>query len=168
MGLSILKYFWFILVLASGLVAALLGSSRYGVKIDFASWARISSKILNEIPVILKSPLIESYGFYGGLILFLVFVVLFVTTSRAVHKNRIEPVGSVDTSTEIRAQSTVSQSDDNQPNRDYLDEALSRTETLSSEAEFPSNQDESSDESIEYVSEDEWIASVQKYKNRDE
>jgi len=60
MGLSILKYFWFILVLASGLVAALLGSSRYGVKIDFASWARISSKILNEIPVILKTPLIES------------------------------------------------------------------------------------------------------------
>jgi len=95
-------------------------------------------------------------------------VVLFVITSRAAHKNRIKPVGSVDTGTEIRAQSTVSQSDDNQPNRDYLDDALSRTETPSSEAEFPSNQDESSDESIEYVSEDEWIASVQKYKNRDE
>jgi hypothetical protein len=175
MGSSILKYFWFILALASGLVAALLSLVRYGVKIDFASWARVSSEILNEIPVILKYPLIESYGFYGGLVIFLIFLVLFVTTSRSGHNSETEPDDSFDTSTDIPTQEPASQSDDSEPDPGYLVDSLLETETLdlpaetlSFEADNQSNQDDSTSESIEYASEEEWIETVQKIKNRDE
>jgi hypothetical protein len=175
MGSSILKYFWFILVLASGLVAALLGSVRYGVKIDFASWTRVSSEIINEIPVILKYPLIESYGFYGGMVIFLIFLVLFVTTSRGGDSSETEPGDSFDTSTVIPTQEPVPQSDDSEPDPDFLVDSLLETETLdlpaetlSFEADNQSNQDDGTSESIEYASEEEWIETVQKIKNREE
>ncbi len=171
---SILKYFWFVLVLASGLIAALLGSSQYGVKIDFASWGRAANEILNEIPVILKYPMVESYGFYGGLLLFLIFLVLFVTASRAGRKSSSESDDSFDTSSDVPARSRISQSDDSPPNPDYLDAAISRTETfdqpaetLSFETDNHNNQDESSAESVEYASEEEWIESLQKIQGKE-
>jgi len=174
MRLTILKYFWFVLVLASGLIATLLGLSRYGVKIDFASWGRIANEILNEIPVILKYPMVESYGFYGGLLLFLVFLVLFVTASRAGRKSSSESDDSSVTSSDVPAQSRISKSDDSPPNPDYLDASLSRTETfdqpaetLSFEADNHSNPDGSSAESVEYASEDEWIETLQKFQGKE-
>ena len=174
MGSSILKYLWFILALASGLVAALLGSVRYGVNIDFASWARFSSEILNQIPVILKYPLIESYGFYGGMVIFLIFLVLFVTTSRGGDSSETEPGDSFDTSTYIPAQEPVSQSDVSEPDPDFLADSLLETETLdlpaetlSFEADIQSDQDDGTSESIEYASEEEWNETVQKFENRE-
>ncbi len=174
MRTSILKYFWFVLVLASGLIAVLLGLSRYGVKIDFASWGRTTNEIINEIPVILKYPMVESYGFYGGLLLFLVFLVLFVTASRAGRKSSSESDDSLDTSSDVPAQSRISQSEDSPPNPDYLDAALSRTETfdqpaetLSFEADNHSNPDGRSGESVEYASEEEWIETLQKFQGKE-
>ncbi len=171
---SILKYFWFVLVLASGLIAALLGLSRYGVKIDFASWGRIANEILNEIPVILKYPMVESYGFYGGLLLFLVFLVVFITASRAGRKSSSESDDSFDTSSDVPAPSRITQSDDSPPNPDYLDASLSRTETfdqpaeaLSLEADNHSDAGGSSGESVEYASEEEWIESLQKIQGKE-
>ncbi len=173
MRLTILKYFWFVLVLASGLIVTLLGLSRYGVKIDFASWGRIANEILNEIPVILKYPMVESYGFYGWLLLFMVFLVLFVTASRAGRKSSSESDDSFDTSSDVPAQSRISQSDDS-PSPDYLDASLSRTETfdqpaetLSFEADNHSNPDGSSAESVEYASEEEWIETLQKFQGKE-
>ena len=101
---SILKYFWFVLALASGLVAALLGLSQYGIKIDFTSWARISSEIINGIPVVLNYPMVVSYGFYGGVLVFLIFLVLFVIASRAGRKSSSEANDSFDTSSDVLAQ----------------------------------------------------------------
>jgi len=174
MRLTILKYIWFVLVLTSGLIAALLGSSRYGVKIDFASWGRTANEILNQIPVILKYPMVESYGFYGGLLLFLVFLVLFVTASRAGRKSRSESDDSFDTSSDVPAQSRISESGASPPNPDYLDASLSRTktfdqpaETLSFEADNLSNPDGSSGESVEYASEEEWIETLQKFQGKE-
>ena len=174
MRTSILKYLWFVLVLASGLIAALLGLSRYGVKFDFASWARISSEMLNGIPIILNYPMVESYGFYGGLLLFLVFLVLFVTASRAGRKSSSESDDSFDTSSDVPAQSRISKSDDSPPNPDYLDASISRTETfdqpaetLSFEADNHSNPDGSSGESVEYASEEEWIENLKKFQGKE-
>ena len=174
MGFTILKYLWFVLVLASGAIAALLGLSRYGVKIDFASWGRTANEIFNQIPVILKYPMVESYGFYGGLLLFLVFLVLFVTASRAGRKSGSESDDSFDTSSDVPAQSRISQSADSPPNPDYLDASLSRSETfdqpaetLSFEADNHSNPDGSSDESVEYASEEEWIETLKKFQGKE-
>jgi len=174
MRTSILKYLWFLLVLASGLIAALLGSSRYGVKIDFASWGRTANEILNEIPVILKYPMVESYGFYGGLLVFLIFLVLFVTASRTGRKSSSESDDSFDTSSDTPAQSRISQSDDSPPGHDYLDASLSRTKTfdqpaekLSFEADNHSNPDGSSGESVEYASEEEWIETLEKFQGKE-
>ena len=171
---SILKYFWFVLVLASGLVAALLGSSRYGVKIDFASWARAASEIINGIPVVLNYPMVESYGFYGGVVIFLVFLVLFVTASRAGRKSSRESDDSFDTRSDVPAKSRISQTDDSPPNPDYLDASLSRSETfdqpaetLSFEAGNHSNPDGSSGESVEYASEEEWIETLEKFQGKE-
>ncbi len=173
MRLTILKYIWFLLVLASGLIAALLGSSQYGVNIDFASWGRTANEILNQIPVILKYPMVESYGFYAGLLLFLVFLVLFVTAARAGRKSSSESDDSSDTSSDVPAQSRNSQSDASPPNPDYLDASLSRTETfdqpagtLSFEADNHSNPNDSSGESVEYASEEEWIETLQKFQGK--
>ncbi len=171
---SILKYFWFLLALASGLVAALLGLSRYGIKIDFASWGRTANEILNGIPVILKYPMVESYGFYGGVFVFLIFLVLFVIASRAGRKSSSESDDSFDNSSDVPVQSRISQPDDSPPNPDYLDASLSRTETfdqpaktLSIEAGNHSNPDNSSGESVEYASEEEWIETLQKFQGKD-
>ena len=174
MRTSILKYLWFLLVLASGLIAALLGSSQYDVKIDFASWGRTANEILNQIPVILKYPMVESYGFYAGLLLFLVFLVLFVTASRAGRKSSSESDDSFDTSSDVPAQSRISESNASPPNPDYLDASLSRTETfdqpaetLSFEAGNHSNPDGSSGESVEYASEEEWIETLEKFQGKE-
>ncbi len=171
---SILKYFWFVLALASGLVAALLGLSQYGIKIDFTSWARISSEIINGIPVVLNYPMVESYGFYGGVLVFLIFLVLFVIASRASRKSSSESNDSFDTSSDVSAQSRISESDDSPPNPDYLDASLSRTETFDQPAETPSieadnhsNPDGSSGESVEYASEEEWIETLQKFQGKE-
>ncbi len=174
MRLTILKYIWFVLVLASGLIAALLGLSRYGVKIDFAAWGRAANEILNEIPVILKYPMVESYGFYGGLLLFLVFLVLFITASRAGRKSSSESDNSFDTSSDVPAKPRISKSDDSPPNPDYLDASISRTETLdqlpdtlSPEADNHSYQNASTGESVEYASEEEWIETLQKFQEKE-
>ena len=174
MRTSILKYLWFLLVLASGLIAALLGLSRYGVKIDFASWGRTANEVLNEVPVILKYPVVESYGFYGGLLLFLIFLVLFVIASRAGRKSSSESDNSFDTSSDVPAKPRSSKSDDSPPNPDHLDASLSRTEafdqpaeTLSFEADNHSNPDGGSGESVEYASEEEWIETLQKFQGKE-
>jgi hypothetical protein len=174
MRTSILKYLWFLLVLASGLIAALLGLSRYGVKIDFASWGRAANEIFNEFPVILKYPMVESYGFYAGLLLFLVFLVLFVTASRAGRKSSSESDNSFDTNSDVPAQSRISKTDDSPPNPDYLDASISRTETLdqlpdtlSPEADNHSYQNASTGESVEYASEEEWIETLQKFQGKE-
>ena len=171
---SILKYFWFVLALASGLVAALLGLSQYGIKIDFTSWARISSEIINGIPVVLNYPMVESYGFYGGVLVFLIFLVLFVTASRAGRKSSSESDNSFDTSSDVPAKPGISKSDDSPPNPDYLDASLSRTEafeqpaeTLSLDADNLGNPDGSSGESVEYASEEEWIETLQKFQGKE-
>jgi len=171
---SILKYIWFVLILASGLIATLLGLSRYGVKIDFASWGRAANEILNQIPVILKYPMVESYGFYGGLLLFLVFLVLFVTASRAGRKSSSESDNSFDTSSDVPAKPRISKSDASPPNPDYLDASLSRTEafeqpaeTLSLDADNLGNPDGSSGESVEYASEEEWIETLEKFQGKE-
>ena len=174
MRTSILKYLWFLLVLASGLIAALLGLSRYGAKIDFASWGRTANEVLNEVPVILKYPVVESYGFYGGLLLFLIFLVLFVTASRAGRKSSSESDNSFDTSSDVPAKPRISKSDASPPNPDYLDASLSRTEafeqpaeTLSLDADNLGNPDGSSGESVEYASEEEWIETLQKFQGKE-
>ena len=101
MGISILKYIWFLLILASGLVAVILGLSQYGIKIDFDSWARVSSEILNAIPALLNTPLVISYGFYAGLFVFVVFLVLFVMASMAGRKNKSKPDHALATDTQV-------------------------------------------------------------------
>ena len=136
MGASILKYIWFLLVLASGLVAVVLGLSQYGVKIDFDSWARVSSEILNGIPVLLSSPLVVSYGFYGGLFICLVFLALFVMASMAGRnsegESESEPDNSLETSTEVPAREPI-------PDADVLiQESISDTD-VSAQAAFSSS-----------------------------
>ena len=118
--------------------------------------------------------MVDSYGFYGGLLLFLVFLVLFVTASRAGRKSGSESDDSFDTSSDVPAQSRISQSADSPPNPDYLDASLSRSETfdqpaetLSFEADNHSNPDGSSDESVEYASEEEWIENLKKFQGKE-
>ena len=174
MGLSILKYLWFLFALASGLVAVLLGSLKYGVKIDLAAWVRFSNDIVNEIPVLVKSPMIESYGFYGGVVIFLIFLILFVNASRAGRNSSSEPEDKFDTSTDDSVEVPVSEPDDSEPDPGYLTDSILETETfdqppemLSTETDNPVSEIGSTGESVEYASEEEWIETLQKFKDRE-
>jgi len=100
MGLFIRRLFWLILVLASGLVAALIAGKRYGINIDLNSWAKISglnensgvTEMINGIPALLDYPIIKSYGFYGSLALFLIFLLIFTISLRSSRKNETEAI----------------------------------------------------------------------------
>ncbi len=100
MGLFILRLFWFILVVASGLVAALIGAKQYGINVDLNSWAKISGlhdipeviEIINRIPALLNFPIIKSYGFYGSLALLLIFLLKFTMSLRSVRKDTTEAI----------------------------------------------------------------------------
>ena len=174
MGLSILKYLWFLFALASGLVAVLLGSLQYGVKIDLAAWVRISNDIVNEIPVLVKSPMIESYGFYGGVVIFLIFLILFVNASRAGRNISSEPEDTFDTSTDDSVEVPTSVPDDSEPDPGYLADSKLETESfdqppelLPFETDNPVSEIGSTGESVEYASEEEWIETLQKFKDRE-
>ncbi len=205
MGASILKYIWFLLVLASGLVAVLLGLSQYGVKIDFDSWARVSSEILNGIPVLLSSPLVVSYGFYGGLFIFLVFVVLFVMASMAgpeieresepdysletgADDSALESISATDvpvqestSDTDISVQESYSNSDESLPDPGDSSDPVAEikpfdqiSETLTTETDSDSNQDENTSDPIaneydevEDETDEEWKEVLQNVKVSD-
>ena len=102
MGLFIRRLFWFILVVASGLVAALLGASQFGISVDLNALAEISglheisgiTGIINEIPGLLNFPLIKSYGFYGSLAIFLIFLLKFTISLRSGRNKETEAVNS--------------------------------------------------------------------------
>lgn len=104
MGSFIVRLFWFILVVASGLVAALLGATRYGINVDLNSWAKISgldeitgvTEIIKKIPLLLDSPIIKSYGFYGSLALLVVFLFVFTRSLRSGRKNKTEAAHAQD------------------------------------------------------------------------
>ena len=114
MGMSIFKYIWFMLVLASGFVAALLGSLHYGADIDFAYWGSISNKALNKFPQMLESQMVDAYGFYGGLFFFVVFLAMFVITSRTIRGNRDGADFAYAEGNDVATEAPVSQSDDNE------------------------------------------------------
>jgi len=100
MGLFIRRFFWFILVLASGLVAALIAARQYGINIDLNAWAKIPglheisgvTEVINKIPVLLDYPIIKSHGFNGSLAVFLVFLLIFTIILRSSRNKEIEAV----------------------------------------------------------------------------
>ncbi len=102
MSLFIRRLFWFILVVASGLVAALLGASQFGISVDLNALAEISglheisgiTGIINKIPGLLNFPLIKSYGFYGSLAIFLIFLLIFKISLRSGRNKETETVYS--------------------------------------------------------------------------
>ena len=104
MGSFIVRLFWFILVVTSGLVAALLGATRYGINVDLNSWAKISgldeitgvTEIIKKILLLLDSPIIKSYGFYGSLALLVVFLFVFTRSLRPGHNNKAEAAHAQD------------------------------------------------------------------------
>ena len=105
MGMFIRRLFWFILVVASGLVAALLGAKQYGINVDLNTWAKISGlheipeviEIINRIPALLDFPIIKSYGFYGSLVLLLIFLLKFTMSLRSGRKDKVEAVHAENT-----------------------------------------------------------------------
>ena len=106
------------LVLASGFVAALLGSLHYGADIDFAYWGSISNKALNKFPQMLESPMVDAYGFYGGLFFFVVFLAMFVITSRTIRGNRDGADYAYAEGNDDATEAPVSQSDGSEPDPD--------------------------------------------------
>lgn len=178
MGLSIVKWFLFLLVLASGILAALLGASQFGAKIDFASWTMASGLTeisgLSELPVILNNSLIDSYGFYAGLFLFLIFLVLFEKTLSAIHKRKSGAEDSFDTDSSALAPAPISESDDHRPSAaslaatvhaDTLDKAI---ETDAFDADDDSDRDDAVSEWVENESDDERSEPSQDIKNKEE
>lgn len=193
MGISILKYIWFLLFLASGLVAVILGLSQYGIKIDFDSWARVSSESLNTIPALLNTPLVISYGFYGGLFVFLVFLFLFVMASMAGRKNKSKPdhALALDTQvpildpipyTEVSVPEPISSSDESLPDLDDSSDSQVKakpfdqsSETIRSETFNHSNQDgdnsdpiENDIDEIEDPTDEKWEGLLQSVRIKDE
>ena len=126
MGLFIFRSFWFILVVASGLAVGLLAASKFGMKVELNSWVKASG--LNNTPVVneiadktttfLDFPLIQSYGFYGGLGLFLIFLLIFLAS-----KGSQEDQASV-----IETESFKDKVTDNSP--DTLDDTLEGSGTV--------------------------------------
>jgi hypothetical protein len=100
MGLFIRRFFWFILVLASGLVAAMIAAKQYGINIDLNAWAKIPglheisgvTDVINKIPVLLDYPIIKSHGFNGSLAFFLVFLLIFTISLRSSRNKETEAV----------------------------------------------------------------------------
>jgi len=113
MGLFIRRFFWFILVLASGLVAALIAAKQYGINIDLNAGARISglheisgvTEVINKIPVLLDYPIIESHGFYGSLAFFLVFLLIFTISLRSIRDKETEVVDTLGIKADLEADS---------------------------------------------------------------
>ena len=104
MGLFLRRLFWFILVVMSGLTAAFLGASQYGINIDLNAWAKISglhemarvTEIIKEIPALLNYPIVKSYGFYSGLFSFLMFLLIFKISLRSRRNKETEVVHAQD------------------------------------------------------------------------
>jgi hypothetical protein len=178
MVLSIFKWFWFLLVLVSAIAAALLGASQYGAKIDFASWTMASGLTeisgLSEIPLILNNPLIDSYGFYAGLLLFLTFLVVYEKTLSAILKSKTGDDYSFDTDTSALAPAPISESDDRRSTAaslaatvraDTLDKAI---ETNAIEANNDSDMEDTASEWHENERDDKWSESSQDFKNKEE
>jgi len=102
MGLFIRRLFWLILVLSSGVVAALIAAKQYGIKIDLNYWAKISglnevsgvTEVINKIPVLLDYPIVKSYGFYGSLGLFLILLLIFTISLRSKSDEETEVIRS--------------------------------------------------------------------------
>jgi len=120
MGLFIRRLFWFILVLASGLLAALIAGKQYGIHIDLNSWAKISglheisgvTEIINKIPVLLDYPIIKSHGFYGSLGLFLIFLLIFTISLRSRRNNKTEVVDTENIKADLETDSAPDSFDD--------------------------------------------------------
>lgn len=117
MSLFFNRLFWFILVLASGFVATLVAASQYGIKVDLNAWAKIAglhdiagvTEIINEVPGLLNLALIKSYGFYGSLGLFLLFLLIFTVSLRSRSDKRSESIhaGNADNSGETNASNRI-------------------------------------------------------------
>ncbi len=178
MGLSIVKWFLFLLVLASGIVAALLGASQFGAKIDFASWTTASGLTeisgLSELPVILNNPMIDSYGFYAGLPLFLIFLILYEKTLSAILTSKTGDDDSFNAGTSAFAQAPISESDDHRPSAaslaatvraDTLDQAI---KTNAFEADNDNDRDDTASEWRENESDDDGNEPSQDFKNKEE
>ncbi len=164
MGMSIFKYIWFMLVLASGFVAALLGSLHYGADIDFAYWGNISNKALNKFPQMLESPMVDAYGFYGGLFFFVVFLAMFVITSRTIRGNRDGADYAYAEGNDDATEAPVSQSDDSEPDQsddsepdpdDYVTATADQpVETINYEAGEVDTEEDHTGDSIESESDE--------------
>ena len=144
------------LVLASGSVAALLGSLHYGADIDFAYWGSISNKALNKFPQMLESPMVDSYGFYGGLFFFVVFLAMFVNTSRTIRGNRDGADYAYAEGNDDATEAPVSQSDGSEPDPDdYVTATADQpVETINYEAVEIDIEDDHTGDSIESESDE--------------
>ena len=144
------------LVLASGFVAALLGSLHYGADIDFAYWGSISNKALNKFPQMLESPMVDAYGFYGGLFFFVVFLAMFVITSRTIHGNRDGADYADAEGNDDATEAPVSQSDDSEPGPDdYVTATADQpVETINYEAGEVDIEEDHTGDSIESESDE--------------
>ena len=144
------------LVLASGFVAALLGSLHYGADIDFAYWGSISNKALNKFPQMLESPMVDSYGFYGGLFFFVVFLAMFVNTSRTIRGNRDGADYAYAEGNDDATEAPVSQSDGSEPDPDdYLTATADQpVETINYEAGEIDIEEDHTGDSIESESDE--------------
>jgi len=180
MGLSIVKWFLFLLVLASGILAALLGASQFGAKIDFAAWTVASGLTeisgLSELPVILNNSLINTYGFYAGLFLFLTFLVVYEKTLSAILNSKSSADDSFETGSSASAPAPVPDSDDHRPNAASL-AATVRADTLEHakeknafevDNEGENRKDYTASDSSENESVDEWGEASQDSRNKDE
>ena len=113
MGLFIRRLFWFILVLASGLVAALIAAKQYGFNIDLNAWAKISrlheisgvTEIISKIPVLLDYSIIKSHGFNGSLAFFLIFLLIFTISLRSSRNKETEAVDTPGIKTDLETDS---------------------------------------------------------------
>jgi hypothetical protein len=109
MGLFIRRLFWFILVLASGFVAAIIAGKQYGFNIGLTYWAKFSglhevsgvTEVINKVPALLDLPLIKSYGFYGSLGLFLFFLLIFTISLRSRRDKESEAVDTESTKADL-------------------------------------------------------------------
>jgi len=144
------------LVLASGFVAALLGSLHYGADIDFAYWGSISNKALNKFPQMLESPMVDAYGFYGGLFFFVVFLAMFVITSRTIRGNRDGADYADAEGNDDATEAPVSQSDDSEPGPDdYVTATADQpVETINYEAGEVDIEEDHTGDSIESESDE--------------
>lgn len=105
MGLFILRLFLFSLILAGGLVSVMLGGTKFGINIDISSW--------DKTPGFLNYSLIESYGFYSSLALFVIFLFLFTKSLQPRRSNEIEAISGKNNNADLIPDDSL----DNLPDR---------------------------------------------------